>query len=107
MLNPEYCDYQPVSELYTVPKSSHDEVTFQVVKTLLDGSIDFLFIDGDHTYEGVKLDYEMYGPLVREGGIIAVPDIEQDSRVGRFWNELEVPKEVTSQRPEKMGIIKK
>ncbi len=107
MFNPEYCDYEPVSDLYTLPKSSHDAETFQVVKTLFDGSIDFLFIDGDHSYEGVKLDYEMYGPLVREGGIIAVPDIERDSKVGRFWNELEVPKEVTSQRPTKMGIIKK
>lgn len=35
---------------------------------------DFLFIDGDHTREGVRLDYEMYSPLVRKGGIVAFHD---------------------------------
>lgn len=35
---------------------------------------DFLFIDGDHTREGVRMDYEMYAPLVRKGGIIAFHD---------------------------------
>jgi hypothetical protein len=30
--------------------------------------VDFLFIDGDHTYEGVKKDFEMYSPLVRREG---------------------------------------
>jgi hypothetical protein len=34
-----------------------------------------LFIDGDHTYEGVRRDFEMYSPLVRKGGIIAFHDI--------------------------------
>ena len=35
---------------------------------------DFLFIDGDHTREGVKMDYDMYAPLVRKGGIVAFHD---------------------------------
>lgn len=37
--------------------------------------VDFLFIDGDHTFDGVKADYEMYSPLVRPGGIVAFHDI--------------------------------
>jgi predicted O-methyltransferase YrrM len=37
--------------------------------------LDFLFIDGDHTYEGVKQDFEMYTPLVRKGGLVAMHDI--------------------------------
>ncbi len=53
------------------------------------------------------MDYEMYGPLVREGGIIAIPDIAQDINVRRFWDELEVPKEPTSVREARMGVIKK
>jgi predicted O-methyltransferase YrrM len=44
--------------------------------TLLKGSEgDFLFIDGDHTYQGVKQDFQMYSPLVKKGGIVAFHDI--------------------------------
>lgn len=38
------------------------------------GQFDFLFIDGDHHYADVRADYEIYGPLVRPGGIIAFHD---------------------------------
>jgi predicted O-methyltransferase YrrM len=55
--------------------------------------IDFLFIDGDHTYEGVKSDFEMYSPLVRAGGLVAFHDIVPDrfettGEVHIYWNEL-------------------
>lgn len=40
--------------------------------------IDFLFIDGDHNYEGAIKDFEMYAPLVKSGGIIAFHDIMRD-----------------------------
>lgn len=36
--------------------------------------IDFLFIDGDHTYEGVNMDWELWAPLVGTGGIVALHD---------------------------------
>ena len=73
---------------------SHSPKTFKLVKTVLaDKKVDFLFIDGDHTYEGVKRDFNMYSSLVKEGGIIAFHDIvEHDPRssckVNKFWNEL-------------------
>jgi predicted O-methyltransferase YrrM len=35
---------------------------------------DFLFIDGDHSTEGARMDYDMYAPLVRSGGIVAFHD---------------------------------
>lgn len=55
--------------------------------------MDFLFIDGDHTYEGVKKDYELYSGLVRPGGMIGFHDIvdrpeQPNIRVCQFWNEL-------------------
>ena len=57
--------------------------------------IDFLMIDGDHTYNGVKADFELYSKLVRKGGIIAFHDIidsplhrELFCRVDLFWNEI-------------------
>lgn len=55
--------------------------------------LDFLFIDGDHTYEGVKTDFEMYHKLVSKNGIIAFHDIvsgpqENVGGVSKFWNEI-------------------
>jgi hypothetical protein len=41
-----------------------------------DGTLDFVFIDGDHTYEGVKRDIEAWAPKVRDGGIVAGHDID-------------------------------
>lgn len=52
--------------------------------------IDFLFIDGDHSYDGVKKDFEMYSPLVRKGGIIAFHDAlyhaDKTEEVDLYWD---------------------
>lgn len=39
-----------------------------------DESLDFVFIDADHTYEGVKRDIEAWAPKVRPGGIVSGHD---------------------------------
>jgi predicted O-methyltransferase YrrM len=73
---------------------SHRAETVARVQKLLGGrSVDFLFVDGDHDYEGVLKDYELYAPLVRPGGLIAFHDIvpgdeELVGGVPRFWEEL-------------------
>jgi len=36
--------------------------------------IDFLFVDGDHSFESVKSDLEMYEPFITKNGIIACHD---------------------------------
>jgi predicted O-methyltransferase YrrM len=82
---------QKISLLRT---DSHAESTKAELEKTLDGApIDFLLIDGDHTYDGVKRDYELYAPLVRPGGAIAFHDIvpgpeENVGGVPRFWQEL-------------------
>jgi predicted O-methyltransferase YrrM len=58
-----------------------------------DEPLDFVFIDGDHAYDGVRRDFMMYGPLVRPSGLIAIHDIVpgRQDRVGgvpRFWQEI-------------------
>lgn len=40
------------------------------------GELDFLYIDGDHTYEGIKKDLMIYTNFVKDGGIIAGHDIQ-------------------------------
>lgn len=80
---------------------SHDPQLPSRVAQWFGGQLDFLFIDGDHSYEGVRLDYELFSPLVRSGGLIALHDIVPDAEargLGRsesysggvygFWNEL-------------------
>jgi predicted O-methyltransferase YrrM len=81
-----------------------------VRETLAGRPVDAMFIDGDHTYAGVKQDYEMYESLVRDGGIVAFHDIVptttterkistdldlQGGEVPEFWEELRQRQEAT------------
>ncbi|MFB6186147.1 MAG: class I SAM-dependent methyltransferase [Halobacteriaceae archaeon] len=68
-------EFSPSTRMDFVMANSHDSDTFKKVSNIVQSEIDFLFIDGDHTYEGVKQDFEMYSELVSEGGIIALHDI--------------------------------
>jgi hypothetical protein len=43
-----------------------------------DIKIDFLFIDGDHSYEGVKKDFELYSSIVNDNGIIVIHDTDSN-----------------------------
>ncbi len=90
---------------------SHDSRTLGAVCSALEGrKVDVLFIDGDHTYDGVKRDFEMYKSLVREGGVVAFHDIVppspngprprnrdalQGGEVSEFWAELRSSNEVS------------
>lgn len=78
-------------KLYLIPDSSAKISTFNKAKEILNGKqLDFLFIDGDHRYEAIKSDYEMYYPFVRQGGIIGFHDIGEREEGGgrRFWEEI-------------------
>lgn len=44
----------------------------------LEREIDMLIIDGDHSYEAVKADYDLYSPLMRPGGFIVFDDYGVD-----------------------------
>ena len=85
----------PTKNTYFSPRDSHDVLTLGEVKEVIgETPVDFLFIDGDHTYEGAKKDFEMYSQLVAPGGVIALHDICDHStsfptcQVRRFWNEI-------------------
>lgn len=44
-------------------------------ETLFDESIDFVFVDGDHSYEATLKDLQTYWPKVKTGGVFAGHDI--------------------------------
>lgn len=75
-------------------EDSHARPALEKMRSLLGGrDLDVLFIDGDHSYEGVKKDFEMYSSLVSPGGIIAFHDIVPGPEINvggvpRFWNEI-------------------
>jgi hypothetical protein len=89
------CDFNYISG------NSHKIETIDSVKKILgDNKLDLLFIDGDHSYEGVKLDYEMYSELVKDNGYIAFHDVHRSKFhedhgcfVHDFWDEISNNKE--------------
>jgi len=79
--------------LHCLHADSHAPETAARIAALLP-EVDFLFIDGDHTYAGAKQDWETYGPLVRPGGLVAFHDIRPNPhrphiQVHRLWQELQ------------------
>jgi hypothetical protein len=66
--------------------------SFEVaVKDFDDASIDILFIDGLHTYDAVKNDFETWKSKVSDRGIILFHDIcveKENFGVKRFWSEI-------------------
>jgi cephalosporin hydroxylase len=81
-------------EIHILRANSHECSTLERVKRIAAGrAIDFLFIDGDHSYEGVLRDFSLYSPLVHKRGWIAFHDIapgpmEFVGGVPRLWSEL-------------------
>ena len=85
---------RPSQRLTAITGDSHEEATrLRVVEALGGAPIDLLWIDGDHSYAGVRQDVEMYGPLVRAGGMIALHDIHgsvlfPQSQSHVYWQEM-------------------
>ncbi len=45
--------------------------------------LDFIFIDGDHTYEGTKADIEVWKYLVKAGGVLSGHDYSYETQSGK------------------------
>lgn len=67
--------FAPSKNMKFVRGNSHDEQIYDEVSEKAGQEVDFLFIDGDHSYEGVKDDFQKYRKLVSEDGVIAFHDI--------------------------------
>jgi len=89
-------------DFHFLQENSQTLETYNKVKNIC-SEFDFIFIDGDHTYEGVKRDFELYKNLLSPTGYIAFHDIDQNhvfkniyspdepktGKVRRFWEELD------------------
>jgi predicted O-methyltransferase YrrM len=84
---------KPPQKLHLVRGDSLDPVIRDRTATLTPNGVDVLFIDGDHTFDGVSGDFRMYSPRVVPGGIVAFHDIlphstVPDCQVDRLWASL-------------------
>ncbi len=56
-----------------------------------DGTVDLLHIDGLHTYDAVRRDFELWRPKLSEQGVVLFHDTQvyrENFGVGRFWEEI-------------------
>jgi hypothetical protein len=66
---------------------------FGLVAKQWDKPIDILHIDGFHTYEAVKNDYDTWSKFVKEDGVILFHDTcVPQYGVRQFFDEIELPK---------------
>ena len=88
----------PKQKLHFIPENSHFHTTKLMLKNLLgERKVDVLFIDGDHSYGGVRIDYEMYKEFLAPDGLLTFHDIRlrpehwgAGNEVGVFWDEIAV-----------------
>lgn len=88
---------KPNQKLHLIRENSQSIETVQKLEEILQGrKIDFVFIDGDHSYEAVKKDFELYSKFINKNGIIAFHDVSllgaHSEGSGRFWSELKMNK---------------
>lgn len=69
-------------------------LTHDAAAQFADDSIDLLHIDADHTYEGVKADFEDYLPKLSPQGVVLFHDIatvhNPNLHVWKYWPELKL-----------------
>jgi hypothetical protein len=86
--------------------------SFEAHKLFKDNSIDFLFIDGDHLYNGFYSDLENFWPKIKIGGIICGHDCEgKFSELPHLKDFIESNKDVDYTRDQQgygyhCGVIK-
>jgi cephalosporin hydroxylase len=66
--------------------STQIEIVNKVKEVLNGKQVDFLFIDGDHSYQAIESDFLKYKDFVRKGGYIGFHDII--GHYGQYWAEL-------------------
>jgi hypothetical protein len=71
--------YESVVQRFAAPIADgtvhlHRSTSENAVAGFPDGSLDFVYVDGNHLYDHVRRDLELYFPKVRSGGLIAGDD---------------------------------
>jgi hypothetical protein len=62
------------ADVYGTKYTFIKDYSVNAVKQFDDGSLDFVYIDANHTYPHVKQDIELWSPKVRKGGVVSGHD---------------------------------
>ena len=76
-LQPQFKEVLKLTKDHILHFKNYSDKAIEGVRAWLDQtglSLEFLFIDGDHTFEGVAKDIDMYFPLLTPGGIVVFHD---------------------------------
>lgn len=61
----------------------HRDLSWDAAEQIEDGSLDWAYIDGDHSYDAVKRDLAAYLPKITDGGLLTGDDYFQ----GGWWGD--------------------
>lgn len=86
--------YLPIQYLLMTQKYKNNPLvtllrgySYELLPLLANGSVDVIYIDGDHSYQGVKNDLAIARQLVRKGGLICGHDYEMNpNKTGNNYN---------------------
>jgi len=102
-------EWRRISEKTVAPFGGRCELhcmsSAEFASVTIDDSLDFVYIDADHSYEGCMRDLKWWAPKVRQGGIIAGHDYQYPpvkKAVDQFFIEHEVYH--NSAEPTKEGL---
>lgn len=68
--------------------------SIKVADRFKDESLDLVFVDGNHSYEGAKGDIDCYVPKIKTGGYMAVHDYMKIDAYHRSFPEVEITQEL-------------
>ena len=86
----EFCDNtKPFSGCIHIRKGTSGDIARGFSE-----KVDLIFIDGDHSYEGVKSDLDAWLPKVKDGGIVVFHDYSWAEGVQRAVKEFIVPMQI-------------
>lgn len=77
--------------------------TTEVADQIPDGSLDYVYIDGDHSYAGVKADLELAMQKTKDDAVIAIDDYY----IGGWWKDgvIRATSELLGQYADRLTII--
>ncbi len=85
--------------------------TKQYAATFPDRRYQYVYVDGDHSYEGVRTDYSLFWPRLDPGGFMAFHDISARGSldggtfgVRKFWNSMPNAHAIRFPFPEDSGL---